>query len=351
MADLHDFKVFALAAEVEDLSISVPVSDVVGFRSMPFNKRMKLGPLGLPLLSRKIRAFDPDLLHQHFATWSGPAIAVSKKGPPLLTTIHGYDIFVASRPELSVLDRWHLRNTSESSEHSSRILAVSEYLASRAIESGFDPSKLHVHYQGVDTEFFTPSPTRRVKTSPPTLLFVGGLFERKGVKDLLEASAKLSQKVEHSLLIVGNGPLKDLIDRYSLEYPHISHRSALNRDDLRDEMRAAHALVLPTQEHEGWREAAGLVLVEAQACGTPVIAYRSGGAPEMISENVSGLLVPEKNVEALTTAIRQVLTLPEAEYLLMRTAARSFAHENRSLEKSCLELNSHYAETVNLRRR
>lgn len=342
LAEEYEFEIFTLAAQVDDPEVGVPIHDIVPFRSLSFSRRMALGPLGLPLLASRIRTFHPAIIHQHFATWSGPAISAAGKGAPLLTTIHGYDVFVTKRAPRSPLDRWHARNVARSARHSRLVLAVSEYLASRAVEAGFDAARLQVHYQGVDTDFFTPVAESSGSVGAPVVLFVGGLFERKGLRDLLDASCRLIGSVEHSLVVVGDGPLADVVDERAREFPHIERRGSIDRMLLRDQLRAATVLVLPTQQHDGWREAAGLVLVEAQACGTPVVAYRSGGTPEMLDEDRSGLLVPEKDVEALTSAIGDVLTLSTRDYLSMRRAAREFAHGQRSLDRSCQELSAHY---------
>jgi glycosyltransferase involved in cell wall biosynthesis len=340
-----DFEVFTLVARVPN-DLGIPVHDTIPFRAVSFSRRMGFGPLGLPAMQSDIRRFSPDLIHQHFATWSGPAIAAAGKQIPLLTTVHGYDVFVATRPPRNPLERWHARNVARSARRSRRVLAVSEYLASRAISAGFDSARLQVHYQGVDTEFFTPDEGTTGRSDRPVVLFVGGLFERKGIRDLLDASCRLIKTVEHSLVVVGDGPLAGLVDERSEEFPHIVRRGSIDRTLLRDEMRGATVLVLPTQEHAGWREAAGLVLVEAQACGTPVVAYRSGGTPEMLDENHSGLLAPEKDIDALTAAIGEVLALGEDDYRRMRRAARKFAHEQRSLDRSCRELVEHYDSLI-----
>lgn len=344
LADRYEFEVFTLAAQVDDSAVSVPIHDVIPFRSLPFSSRMRLGPLGLPLLSPRIRRFDPDVIHQHFATWSGPAVSAAGARIPLLTTVHGYDVFVANRAPRSPLERWHVRNVARSARHSWRVLAVSEYLASRAVEAGFDAARLRVHYQGVDTKFFTPAEAGTGGTEAPVVLFAGGLFERKGIRDLLDASCRLIGTVDHSLVVIGDGPLAGLVDERARKFPHIDRQGSIDRVLLRDQLRAATVLVLPTQEHEGRREAAGLVLVEAQACGTPVVAYRSGGTPEMVDEDRSGLLVSEKDVDALTSAIGDVLTADAEDYLSMRRAARDFALEQRSLDRSCQELSAHYDE-------
>jgi glycosyltransferase involved in cell wall biosynthesis len=148
------------------------------------------------------------------------------------------------------------------------------------------------------------------------------------------------------LVLVGDGPLKLELERAAAESPHVTFAGHLQRDEVREVMRRAHALVLPTQLSEGRREAAGLVLLEAQALGVPVVTYASGGAPEMLQDGVTGLVVEERDIAALTDAIRALLELPAAEYRRMSVDARDFVVRERSLAVSARELDAHYRDLI-----
>ncbi|NKX49461.1 glycosyltransferase, partial [Arthrobacter deserti] len=145
---------------------------------------------------------------------------------------------------------------------------------------------------------------------------------------------------------IGGGPLSEAAREQAASHPHIEFLGRLDRERIRHWMQQAHVLVAPCQEAGGAREAAGLVLLEAQACGTPVLAYRSGGIPEMVDDGVSGRLAPEADYPALQAGLAELLRLPGAEYGAMRVAARRFAENSRSLAGSCAELDRHYAETA-----
>ena len=112
----------------------------------------------------------------------------------------------------------------------------------------------------------------------------------------------------------------------------------LRQTELVDWYGAASAVVVPS-----YNESFGLVAVEAQACGTPVVAYASGGTPEMLIPDTTGILVPERDVASLANAIGTVLDLPQPEYERLSRAARDFVHSHRSLTRSCEELAEHYA--------
>ncbi len=345
LADEHAVRMFALATHLRDARLGVAIDSVIPAVG-PWPARMATAfvsaPLAFRLQARAITAFAPDVVHQHFATWSRGAIEAGRQaGAPLVTTLHGYDVFAAERHGGSPLARFHRRNAEATARDAQRVLAVSRYLADRAIAAGFPAARMHVHYQGVDTDVFTPSPTRQA-SAEPSLVFVGALAERKGVRDLVEASIDAAGRAPHRLRIIGDGPLAPLVRAAAAEHPHIDVMGGLPRSRVIEVLREARALVLPTQEHQGWREAAGLVLLEAQACGVPVVVYRSGGAPEMVEDEATGAVVAEGDRRALSSAMVELLGLSEAEHSAMSARARQFVVESRSLSRSVTELREHY---------
>jgi glycosyltransferase involved in cell wall biosynthesis len=217
------------------------------------------------------------------------------------------------------------------------------------VDAGLDSHKIEVHYQGIDTDYFTPATpgdSINVPENDPMILFVGGLSERKGIRDLLQASVATQSRSPHRLVIAGEGELEDEVRSLAGSSRHINLVGALDRAGIRSLMRSARALVVPSRAHNGWREAAGLVALEAAACGTPVIASDCGGLSEMVVDGQTGVLVREGEPAELAEAIRQMVSLPPAEYSALSSAARVFAVKERSLHKSCAELATHYDEVV-----
>jgi glycosyltransferase involved in cell wall biosynthesis len=134
------------------------------------------------------------------------------------------------------------------------------------------------------------------------------------------------------------------VAEHAASHPHIDFVGRQDRAGVRSWMQQAQILVAPSQEAGGAREAAGLVLLEAQACGTPVLAYRSGGIPEMMEDGVTGVLAPEADFRQLQDGLQQLLQLGSAEYLAMRRDARKFVVDRRSLAGSVRELDGHYQD-------
>lgn len=344
MKEKFDFTFFTLVAEVTDAAIDIPIRDFALMKGRPFATREKLIPFAMPAMARAIARFSPDIIHQHFATWAWPAVRAAAKGSPLLTTLHGADVMLAGKPARTMMQRWQHHNIGLAQRNSARILAVSEYLASKAIENGFPASKLHVHYQGIDTSLFIPdyseSPSVR-----PRVLFVGALNDQKGIRHLFQASQALVGSRDHELVIVGRGPLREELESLSRHETHIKVLGQLGREEVREELRKATLLAAPSRLHNGAREAAGLVLLEAQASGTPVVAYSSGGTPEMVGPQ-SGTLVKEDDVDGLRKAIEAILSLDGPGYNQMSAAARDFVVRERSLLGSTVELARHYEDVA-----
>ncbi len=345
LADRHEFSVLARAADVTDPALGIAVDSAVSSSLGPWPLRQYLALGAGGAHARRIRSFGADLVHQHFATWvHGPVAAARSTGAPLVTTLHGYDVAVAEAHDRTPLASFHRRSIGLAIEHSTRLLAVSRSLADRAIAAGLPRERLDVHYQGIDAEFFTP--TQRAAAELPTLLFVGALARRKGLPDLLRASIALASTTPHRLQVIGAGPLEAELRAAAAQHPHIEWLGSLPRDGVRAAMREANALVLPTQRDGQWREAAGLVLLEAQACGTPVIAYASGGTPEMLVDGETGLLVAERDEAALLAAMRTLLVLSPGDHAAMSERARAWVVAERSLAASAEQLDGIYHEVA-----
>lgn len=341
MAEQMEFRFFTMAAEVTDAPKNLEITDFAPQRHLPFKDREKYLPFVMPRMARAIGDYGPDVIHQHFATWSWPAVKASRsKGIPLLTTVHGADVVTAGKQPTSMMARWHRYNLRGAMEQSTRILAVSRYLADLAVEYGFPAEKVEVHYLGVDTDVFVPG-QRNAEAPLPVALFIGALNHQKGVTDLIRASNELIGSVPHRLVIAGRGTLEGDVETAAKQSPHISYLGQLSRNSVLAQLQQADVLIAPSRLHRGAREAAGLILLEAQACGTPVIAYNSGGTSEMVGPE-SGYLVPEDDIQSLSRRMEDIFRLDPQSMEQLRMSARVFAHSERSLEKSCSELSEHY---------
>lgn len=232
----------------------------------------------------------PDLIHAHtyLGAWVGSTIK-STYNIPLVVTEHYTKIQDGTISEL------HNSIAKEAYAHCDKIMAVSNGLAEK-IKKRYHHSAI-VFPNFIDTQLFNFPKSINPKPSVLRMICVGDLIERKQVNLILEAMKRIEQ-VE--LTIVGQGPeLKRLI-KLSEELC-ISSRVNFIGQKTQIEL----SKLLPKYDlliHASRLETFGLVLIEAMACGLPVICFDNGGASDLLNETV-GILVRDQNAASLGHAI------------------------------------------------
>ena len=157
------------------------------------------------------------------------------------------------------------------------------------------------------------------------ILFVGRHIERKGICYLIE-SAKLLPADKFEIRIVGVGDLTEKLKQQALQYPHVVFTGKLSPEDLAHEYRTANVFVLPAiVDHKGDTEGLGVVLIEAMELGLPVVASNVGGIPDVVVDGDSGMLVPEKDPEALANAFKRLASDRALVVSLLEGARRRIA--------------------------
>ena len=256
-----------------------------------------------------------DLIDAHYAYPDGVAAAALGKeiGLPVVVTARGSDLHqIADLPEPQ-------RQIQESFSGIDRMITVSGALADAAAALGYPRDQIAVLRNGVDTELFRPVDGSywrgRVAAGRKLIASVGLLIPRKGHDLLICAIAKLP---DIHLVIAGQGPdeekLKALAKSLGVA-DRVELVGSVPHEELPALYSAADMLVLATSR-EGWPN----VLLEAMACGAPVVATNIGGIPEIITRPEAGVIVPERTPEALAIGISQILDDPPD-----RAATRSHA--------------------------
>jgi teichuronic acid biosynthesis glycosyltransferase TuaC len=266
----------------------VPRASALGFGHGSFARCLRAAAI----------ARRPDVIHAHFAYPCGIAaeIAVRSSGTPVVLTLHGSD--VNTLPEKS---RRLRRFLSTSVERADFVTTVSRALAERTQAlTGRRPEVVPI---GIDLRRYRALPpkaeARRALGLPPDarlVLFVGGLWESKGVLLLRDALHRIDRR-EVVGVFVGDGPARPAL----AGRPGIRDVGAVPHELVASYLRAADVLALPS-----YSEGMPTVIVEAGAAGLPVVASDVGGIAEILGEE-RGFVVPVGDVGRLAEALDRVL--------------------------------------------
>jgi phosphatidylinositol alpha-1,6-mannosyltransferase len=200
------------------------------------------------------------------------------------------------------------------------IVAVSRYAKDLLVDQyGVAPAKVEVIFNGVDRQRFVPAPKpsalieRFGLAGKFVLMATTRLVERKGVDMALRALTVVRARVPNlHFLVLGDGPFADQLKRIAAEQAvtdAVTFVGEVPHCDTPTYYSAADLFVMPNRQlPDGNNEGFGLVFLEANACGLPVIAGRDGGPAEVVSHGVNGLLVDGNDPDAIAEAILRVAT-------------------------------------------
>jgi phosphatidylinositol alpha-1,6-mannosyltransferase len=215
-------------------------------------------------------------------------------------------------------------------------LPVSHYTAGLLHERGVPPSRTHVVPNGTDPTRFRPHDGTQLRqhldlTARPLLLTVGRLVRRKGIDTVLRALPTIIQTCpDVAYVIAGTGPDRPRLERLAAclgVRDRLCFVGDIGHNRLPLYYSAADLFVMPARQDPPDVEGFGLVFLEANACGTPVIGARTGGIPEAIREGETGLLVPPNAPDALAATATHVLTNPEVAEGLGQQGRHRVVHE------------------------
>jgi glycosyltransferase involved in cell wall biosynthesis len=276
----------------------------VGMNVAPF----LLAVASLMSLRRVIHeGFDFDVIDAHYFYPDGVAAAILARivGKPLTITARGTDLNLI--PKYTVPRRtiqWAARRADA-------LIGVCNALVDVLRAWDIDPARLHVMRNGVDLQRFRVLPQEQARRAlgiegTPLLLSVGQLIERKGHHLVIDALHALKERYPQAhLAIVGAGEEREsLIKRASALgiLPRVTFAGVVPNDELANWYSAADALILASNR-EGWAN----VLLEAMACGTPVVATRVWGSPEVLTDQRVGRLVDSRDVQSISSSVMNLL--------------------------------------------
>jgi glycosyltransferase involved in cell wall biosynthesis len=286
----------------------------VGMYTQPF----ALAAASLGSVRDAIReGFDFDLIDAHYLYPDAVAASLlaSRFGKPLVVTARGSDVNLLMKkrvPRALVL---------RALARADGIATVSADLRGALARHGVDPTRIRVLRNGVDTSLFRPiakDSARRALSlgDGPVFASVGNLVPEKGHA---LAIAAVAQVADATLLIVGDGPERDRLASDARERgvnDRVTFLPARPQAELPTIYSAADALILASTR-EGWPN----VVLEAIACGTPVVAAAVGGVPEIVTAHNGGIVVGERSAAAIADALARIVARPPHREDLVRYAS------------------------------
>ena len=253
-----------------------------------------------------MRAFDPVAVHAHFGRGGALALPLARQlGLPLYVTYHGGDATKNTHERPRLVPTIYQRRVAALQHYARAFLCVSDFVARRLANQGFPRDKLLTHYIGIDCSRLEAP---QLRNGP--LLFAGRLTGKKGVDVLLVAMRRLQADghVMPRLDIAGAGPDEAKLRAAADGLDNVRFLGWKTPDALAKLMARATAVVVPSREAaDGDCEGLPTVVLEAIRAGAPIIATRHAGIPEIITHEVSGLLAPENDADALAVILRQAI--------------------------------------------
>jgi glycosyltransferase involved in cell wall biosynthesis len=259
------------------------------------------------------------VMHGHWVVPGGVIAALAAGGRPLVVSLHGSDVFVAERhAAVGAVAR-------QVFHRAIRVTAPSDDLCGRAARLGADPGRLRTVPYGVDADRFAPSPEAAAAVRrelgidrAPIVFTAGRLVRKKGFEYLVDAAAELARSHPAArVLIAGDGDLRDELAARAAALPNVVLLGNRSQDEIARLAAAADVIAVPSvRDDAGNVDGLPNFALEALASATPVVATRAGGLPQAIEDGANGLLVPERDVQALAAAIRALLDQPERAHAI-----------------------------------
>ena len=299
---------------------------------LPLRRSFQLGAAWR--LARLLHRRKVDVLHTHTLAAANvlSRLAARAAGVPVVSHLHIENHFrPATRRLLAGLDNATARLAA-------RLVAVSEDTRRAYERQGYPGGRIEVVYNGID---LPPNGEFR-RNEPPRIGEIARLCDVKGQRELLHALARLP---EAQLVLAGRdleqgGAYQDALERES-ERLGVRERVEFGfHDDVPALLETLDVVALPS-----WTEGLPIVLLEAMAHARPVVATTVGGTPELVADGETGFLVPPRDPEALTAALRRVLDDPDLGRRLGE-AGRARVAERFSADEQAQRILAIYDELV-----
>ena len=285
-----------------------------------------------------LKSHQSQHLHAHFGTNSAEIamLAGVLARLPYSFTVHGPEEF----------DKPQALGLNTTIHHAKFVVAISAFGRSQLFRwaSYSDWQKIKIVHCGLEESFYNV-PAKPIAATP-RLVCVGRLCEQKGQLLLLEAAKKLNDSgMDFELILAGDGEMRAEIESLIIQYKlqdKVKITGWISSDEVRNHILSSQALVLPS-----FAEGLPVVIMEAMSLRRPVISTYIAGIPELLIQGENGWLCAAGDVEALTKAMREALTMPVETLQKMGDAAYTRVIARHNIDIEAAKLAEHFKASVN----
>ena len=280
----------------------------------------------------QLAKLNPAVMHAHFGKSGVYAMPLARAlGLPLVVTFHGGD---ATKEIHYRASPWRVYNRRRHKlfEQAASILAVSSFIRDRLIARGVPAGRVRVHYNGVDRDRYATGEKRK------EILFAGRMVEKKGIDTLAAALVKAGEALDGWMVrLLGDGPLRGQAEQLlgPVTGARVVFEGWIPADRVASYLEQAAAVVVPSRTAKsGDSEGLPMIALEGMMSGCAVVGSDHAGIPEAIVDQVTGLVFPEGDAEALAEALVRI-----CQDAGMR-AGMGEAGRQRALDTFCLQTQS-----------
>lgn len=292
-------------------------------------------------VAERARKVGVSHLHAHYANRTATVAQQASRmlGIPFSFTAHAFDVFRGADERVILRKMTEARFTATVSDYNVSYL--------RSLANGTEP-RIELVRNGIDMTRFAPPPAPQ--SGPFAIVAVARLVEKKGLPNLVEACRLLRDRGhEFRCEIVGKGRMRGELERRIREAgleDRVRLTGPLTQREVVDRYHRAHVVALPCIiGSDGNREGLPVSIVEALACGVPVVSTPITGIPEAVRDDVNGLIVPPDDPQALAAALERLIEDP-ALLARLRAAARPSVLEEFEQERTAARLLGFFEEAI-----
>jgi len=355
--NLKDFDSVVLTRKINDCFVdekNLKIFNKKSFGLVSFLKKMSRGEV--KFFTNVIKQIKPKLLHAHFGSDAWYFLKLKKKMKLLLVvSFYGYDAYRLPKKFFGS-GKIILKQVFKNAD---KIIVPSQHMKDHLIGLGCEERKIETLPWGTNAQRHPEKQSdegsryylhNMRKDRYTRFISIGRMVEKKGQIYLLQAFKEvLDRKIDAELTIIGAGPLKKklikTVDKLGIS-AKVDLIDKLSNDEVVDNLMSRNIYVQPSvAAKNGDQEGIPTAIMEAMACGLPIIATTHSGIPEIVKNNVNGILVPERNIEKLANVMEKLAKNPDLQKEF-GNAGRKIVEEKFNIDKQIKKLEEVYSKIL-----